>query len=84
MEFLIINMPSADRDTMPITLLQENVEYAHLVRNKYAWAKALPEELYLTDVLPYHVVDEVRDSWRKELFEMFSVIVDTCTTMEQR
>ena len=83
MEFLIINMPSADRDTMPITLLQENVEYAHLVRNKYAWAKALPEELYLTDVLPYHVVDEVRDSWRKELFEMFSVIVDTCTTMEQ-
>lgn len=80
--YLIINMPAADRDTMPLQLLMENVEYAHHVRHHYPWAKALPEEVYRTDVLPYHVVDEVRDPWRKELYELFAPVVDTCTTME--
>lgn len=83
MEYLIAHMPAADRDTMPLTLLHENVTYAHLARTQYAWAKALPIEVYLTDVLPYHVVDEVRDPWRKELHTLFAAAVDTCTTMEQ-
>ena len=81
--YLIINMPTADRDTMSLDLLMENVEYAHHVRHHYSWAKEVPEEVYLTDVLPYHVVDEVRDAWRKELYELFAPAVDTCTTMEQ-
>lgn len=80
--YLIINMPAVDRDTMPLHLLMENVEYAHHVRHHYPWAKALPEEVYRTDVLPYHVVDEVRDPWRKELYKLFAPVVDTCTTME--
>ena len=81
MAFLLKNMPEFDREAMDLELLKENVEYAHLVREKYAWAKQLPEDVYLHDVLPYHVVDEVRDSWRKELYEMFSPAVDTCRTM---
>lgn len=81
--YLIINMLPADRDTMSLTLLEENVHYAHHVRNTYEWAKQLPEETYLTDVLPYHVVDEVRDAWRKELYELFAPYVDTCRTMEE-
>lgn len=81
--YLIIYMPAADRDTMSLDLLMENVEYAHRARHHYPWAKTVPEEVYRTDVLPYHVVDEVRDSWRKELYELFAPVVDTCTTMEQ-
>ena len=81
MEYLIINMMDSDRETMPLELLAENVHYAHLVREKYAWAQALPEDVYQRDVLPHHVVDEVRDSWRKELYELFSPYVDSCTTM---
>ena len=81
MAFLLKNMPEFDREAMDLELLKENVEYAHLAREKYAWAKQLPEDVYLHDVLPYHVVDEVRDSWRKELYEMFSPTVDTCRTM---
>ena len=81
MAFLLKNMPEFDREAMDLELLKENVEYAHLAREKYAWAKQLPEDVYLHDVLPYHVVDEVRDSWRKELYEMFSPAVDTCRTM---
>lgn len=81
MAFLLKNMPDFDRETMDLSLLKENVEYAHMVREKYQWAKQLPEDVYLYDVLPYHVVDEVRDSWRKELYELFSPAVDTCSTM---
>lgn len=79
--YLFVNMYEEDLRTMDLELLRENVEYAAMVRTKYEWAKSLPEEVYLQDVLPYHVVDEVRDAWRKELYEMFSPAVDTCKTM---
>ena len=81
MAFLLKNMPDADREGMNLELLKENVEYANIARTKYSWAKAVPEDVYLHEVLPYHVVDEVRDSWRKELYEIFSPAVDTCATM---
>ena len=81
MEFLLINMLSSDRDNMSLELLKENVAYANIAREKYEWAKTLPKEVYQHDVLPFHVVDEVRDAWRKELYEMFAPAVDTCKTM---
>ena len=81
--YLIINMPEADRDTMSLALLEENVRYAHQARQQYPWTKALPCEVYFTDVLPYHVVDEVRDAWRKELYELFAPAVEQCTTLEE-
>ena len=82
MAFLIKNMPDFDREGgIDISLLKENVTYANIARTKYAWAKALPEDVYLHEVLPYHVVDEVRDAWRKDLYELFSPAVDTCATM---
>lgn len=79
--YLIINMPEHDREAIDVELLRENITYANIARDKYEWAKALPEEVYLQDVLPYYVVDEVRDAWRKELYEIFSPAVDTCATM---
>ena len=81
MEYLVVNMLDSDRDTMSLELLKENVKYANIAREKYAWAQSLPEDVYQRDVLPYHVVDEVRDSWRKELYELFAPAVDTCATM---
>ena len=81
MAYLIINMPEHDREAMDLELLKENVTYANIARGKYAWAKELPEEVYLCDVLPYAIVDEVRDSWRKDMYELFAPAVDTCKTM---
>ena len=81
--FLIVNMPAADRDTMSLELLRENVDYANIARNKYAWSQTLPEDVYLNDVLPYFVVDEVRDAWRKELYELFAPVVEECQSMEE-
>lgn len=81
MAYLIVNMPAHDREAMDVALLKENVTYANIARAKYSWAQSLPEDVYLCDVLPYAVVDEVRDSWRKELYELFAPAVDTCATM---
>ena len=81
MAFLLKNMPDSDREGMDLELLKENVEYANIARTKYSWAKAVPQDVYLHEVLPYHVVDEVRDAWRKELYEMFAPAVDSCATM---
>ena len=81
MAYLIINMPNFDRNGIDLELIKENVEYANIAREQFAWAQQLPEEVYLCDVLPYAVVDEVRDSWRKELYGIFAPEVEECTTM---
>ena len=81
MAYLIINMPDFDRNGIDLELLKENVEYANIAREQFVWAQQLPEEVYLCDVLPYAVVDEVRDSWRKELYAIFAPEVEGCTTM---
>ena len=81
MAFLIKNMPDFDREGMDLELLKENVTYANIARTQYSWAASVPEDVYLHDVLPYHVVDEVRDAWRKELYELFAPEVEGCTTM---
>ena len=81
LEYLITYMPEADRDTMSLSLLKENVEYALIAHDRYPWAQALPQEVFYSDVLPYYVVDEVRDSWRRDLYELFAPVVDTCTTL---
>ena len=82
-EYILVNMPTADRDTMSLALLAENVEYAARAREEFEWCKRLPEEVYLSDVLPYYVVDEIRDSWRKELYELYAPEVAACATMEE-
>ena len=72
MAFLVAYMPQGDRDTMRLDLLRENVEYAYRARETYPWTRALPDSVFLNDVLPYAVVDEVRDSWRPDFYVRFA------------
>ena len=72
MAFLVAYMPQGDRDTMRLDLLRENVEYAYRARETYPWTRALPDSVFLNDVLPYAVVDEVRDSWRPDFYARFA------------
>lgn len=81
--YLIVNMPEADLAALPVALLKENVEYARKVRETYAWTKALPEDIYRNEVLPYFVVDEVRDSWRPTLNALFAPLVADCKSLEE-
>ena len=84
MAWLIARMPCGDRDTMHLDLLRENVAYACRAREEFPWTKALPDSVFRNEVLPYAVVDEVRDGapgyyevvkhpmWVKKIMEKLS------------
>lgn len=78
MAYLIAYMPEGDRDTMRLDLLRENVKYACLARARYPWTQALPDSVFLNEVLPYAVVDEVRDSWRADFYARFAPRAAEC------
>ena len=78
MAWLIARMPCGDRDTMRLDLLRENVAYACRAREEFPWTKALPDSVFRNEVLPYAVVDEVRDGWRRDLYERFAPRVAGC------
>jgi Transglutaminase-like enzymes, putative cysteine proteases len=81
MAYLLAWMPQGDRDTMDLALLRENVTYACRARAEFPWTKALPDSIFLNEVLPYASVDEVRDAWRKDFYERFAPRVKDCKDM---
>ena len=78
MAYLIAWMPQGDRDTMNLDLLKENVAYACRVRSEFSWTKALPDSIFLNEVLPYAVVDETRDPWRQDFYNRFAPRIAKC------
>lgn len=81
MAYTIAYMPRGDRDTLSIELLRENVAYACRARNEFAWAKTLPDSIFLNEVVPYASVDEVRDCWRPKFYEIFAPMIADCPDM---
>jgi hypothetical protein len=59
--FLIANMPQRDLTSLSKDFLVENVSLAYQAREATPWAKAIPEEIFLNDVLPYANLNEPRD-----------------------
>ena len=80
MAFLVANMPDRDLKSLHADFLLENVDLAYKARNETAWGKQVPEEIFLNNVLPYANVDESRDPWRKDLYELCLPIVKDCKT----
>lgn len=78
MTFLVENMPDADLTSLKADFLLANVELAYKARKELPWGKDIPEELFLNDVLPYANVDEKRDAWRKEFYELCLPMVKDC------
>jgi Transglutaminase-like superfamily len=78
--FLIVNMPTKDLRSLKADFLLTNNELAYKARNEVPWGKDIPEEIFLNDVLPYANVDEARDEWRKEFYELCMPIVKSCKT----
>lgn len=68
--FLVEHMPSADRETLAVEFLVQNLELALKARTEFPWAAQVPEPLFLNDVLPYAVFDERREAWRQELYNL--------------
>jgi len=83
MEFLIANMPESDRKVLKSDYLLENTRLAYRARRETPWGKSIPAELFLNDVLPHAHVDETRDPWRKEFFDLCMPMVKDCKTPEE-
>ncbi|OWK40459.1 transglutaminase-like domain-containing protein [Fimbriiglobus ruber] len=80
MAFLIANMPDADLRRLKADYLLTNTALAYRVRNEVKWGKTVPEDVFLNDVLPYANLDEPRDEWRAEFFELGLPLVKDCKT----
>lgn len=81
MAFLIAYMPERDLQSLSAEFLLENASYAYQAREQFAWAKAIPDSIFLNEVLPYVSLNEKRESWRKEFYERFSKYVAKCTNI---
>ncbi|QDT09646.1 transglutaminase domain-containing protein [Planctomycetes bacterium K23_9] len=66
MEFLVLHMPVQDLQSLSADFLLENTRLAYLSRQTDAWARDVPLELFLNDVLPYASINERRDNWRAD------------------
>jgi predicted esterase len=77
--FLVDNMPVNDRSALDHAFLMENLSLAFKAREKFSWAKNVPETIFFNDVLPYASLDEPRDPWRADFLKLASEIVSQCT-----
>jgi hypothetical protein len=80
MAFLVANMPDADLKSLKADFLLANTDLAYKARNTVPWGKDIPEDIFLNDVLPYAHVDEKRDAWRKDFYELCLPIAKECKT----
>jgi transglutaminase-like putative cysteine protease len=79
MQFLIAYMPPSDAKTLSSDFLLKNCALAFEARHKFPWAKALPEEIFLNDVLPYASLNEARDEWRQDFLQKFTPLAEKST-----
>jgi len=76
-------MPVRDRETLTAEYLAEHLDLAFQARREFPWAAAVPEEIFLNDVVPYAVFDETRDPWRAELLALGRELVKGCSTASE-
>lgn len=81
--FLLSHMPGNDLKTLSPRLLEDNIALAYYARETFLWGKDIPEPIFLNDVLPYAVLDETRENWRKDFLDLFGKHVRDCKTMEE-
>lgn len=78
--FLVEGMPESDLKSLQSEFLLENLQLALKAREEFAWAKALPEAVFLNDVVPYASLDETREAWRKKFYAQCAELVKGCKT----
>ncbi|HEX8914319.1 MAG TPA: transglutaminase domain-containing protein [Humisphaera sp.] len=78
--FLLVNMPERDLAGLPPDRLLRDVEQAYAVRAAAPWGAAVPDEVFLNDVIPYSNLNERRDDWRPDFARRFAPLVKDCKT----
>ena len=80
MRFLLENMPPVDLATMKADFLLAHVAQAHRDLAGAPWAKQIPREIFLNDILPYASLNERRDDTRTRIRRVAEEIIKDCTT----
>jgi len=80
MAFLFENMPEPDLPTIDAGLLSTNTALAYAAMASAPWAKQIPAEVFLNDILPYACANETRDLWRPKLRELSLPLIEDCKT----
>ena len=80
MQFLVENMPLQDLQSIKAVFLLDNLAMTYTVMQEVPWAKRIPVDIFLNDVLPYASVNESRDDWRKRLYEICQPLIQHCKT----
>lgn len=80
MQFLIENMPEADAKSLSAAYLLANVAQAYEAMAAAPWAKDVPKEVFLNDVLPYASLNETRADSRARIRSIAAPLVKDCQT----
>lgn len=80
MQFLIENMPLVDLSSLKADFLLTHVAQSYKDMAAAPWAKQVPKEIFLNDVLPYASLNECRDNGRPKLRELAAPLVKDCKT----
>ncbi|XZE52339.1 transglutaminase domain-containing protein [Planctomycetaceae bacterium SH139] len=80
MEFLIAHMPERDLTSLSAEFLLENVSFAYRAWQEAPWRADISEELFFNDVLPYAIINERRDAWRKDFYNRFQPLIQSAKT----
>jgi dienelactone hydrolase len=82
-KFLAEHMPARDKETLSAEFLATNLDLAFEARAEFPWAKSVPEEIFLNDVLPYAVFDETREAWRADFLAKARPLVKDAKTASE-
>lgn len=80
---LVWAMPLADQQSLSSEFLMSNLSFAMKAREEFPWSEQVSEELFLNDVLPYAILDESREDWRANFYEICSRLVKDCKTASE-
>lgn len=83
MEFLVTHMPERDLQSLSADYLLENTRLAYLSRETDRWAKEVPEDIFLNNVLPYASINERRDNWRTDFRDRCLPLVKDAETASE-
>ena len=73
--FLLAYMPEHDLQALTADFILENVSCAYEAKKRFAWGESIPKEIFFNEVLPYCVLNEQRDNWRRDFLTRFSKYV---------
>ncbi|MBD3368430.1 MAG: hypothetical protein GF405_09720 [Candidatus Eisenbacteria bacterium] len=81
--FILSNMPTVDLARVERAFLLETVALAREARERFPWGATVPEDVYLTYVLPPRVSQEPLEPWRPFLYRELSARLEGTTSMRE-